>query len=49
MPPPSSKPLAEQQPPSICKHTLAPILANSDNIDAAAIKCHKLKAILHQQ
>ena len=44
-----SKPLVEQQPPGICKCTLAPILADPDNADAAAIKHHKLKAVLCQQ
>ena len=49
MPPTASKPLADQRPHGICKHTLAPSLANPDNVDAAAIKCHKLEAILRQQ
>ena len=49
MPPTASKPLAEQRPHSICKCTLAPSLANPDNVDAAAIKHHKLEAVLRQQ
>ena len=49
MPPTASKPLAEQRPHSICKCTLAPSLANPDNVDAAAIKHCKLEAALHQQ
>ena len=49
MPPTSSKPLAEQRPPGIRKRTLAPILADPDNVDVAAIKRRKLEAILHQQ
>ena len=49
MPPTSSKPLAEQRPPGIRKRTLAPILADPDNVDAAAIKRRKLEAILRQQ
>src|SRR5271168_189305 len=49
MPPTSSKPVVEQRPPGIRKRTLAPILADPDNVDAAAIKCCKLEAILRQQ
>src|ERR1700678_3162244 len=49
MPPTSGKPLVEQRPPGICKHTLAPILADPNNVDAAAIKRRKLEAILRQQ
>ena len=49
MPPTSSKPLVEQRPPGIRKRTLAPILADPNNVDAAAIKRRKLEAILRQQ
>src|SRR5271168_639442 len=49
MPPTSSKPVVEQRPPGIRKCTLAPILADPDNVDAAAIKHRKLEAILRQQ
>ena len=47
--PSSSKQLAEQWPHGICKCTLAPSLANPDNVDAAAIKHRKLEAVLRQQ
>ena len=49
MPPTASKPLAEQQPHDIRKRTLAPSLANPDNVDAAAIKHRELEAVLRQQ
>lgn len=49
MPPTSSKPLVEQRPPGIRKRTLAPTLADPDNVDAAAIKRRKLEAALRQQ
>jgi len=49
MPPTSTKPLAEQRPPGIRKRTLAPILADPDNVDAAAVKRRKLEAVLRQQ
>ena len=49
MPPTSSRPLAEHWPPGIRKRTLAPILANPNNVDAAAIKHRKLEAIFCQQ
>jgi hypothetical protein len=49
MPPTSSKPLPEERPPGIRKRNLAPILADPNNVDAAAIKRRKLDAILRQQ
>ena len=47
--PPTTKPQPEQRPLGIRKRTLAPILADPDNVDAAAIKRRKLEADLRKQ
>ena len=43
MPTTSNKPLPEQRLPDMRKCTLAPILADPDNVDAAAIKLESLR------
>ena len=49
MPTTSNKPLPEQRPPGMRKRTLAPILADPDNVDAAAIKRRKLESLRQQR